>query len=389
MPLTSRRLGAFSRSWLLRVPPSTPALLFLISVGMSVFTGIAGRAAEWEGRVEVVDGVEHVYNPDEPMLGDQVLVPRPLFRIEGEGEEYLLGAVSRVLCDEAGDTYLLDAQLDCIWVFDAQGRFLRSIGRQGEAPGEWTRAYDMCLLPGNRLAVVQMMPSRLVTLARGGEPLDDHPLPEVADGGVRMLMDAECRNSNLVLELVTPFFDGKAQTDRARVIGVTREGEERCLYGEATTITGVETVVIGRDREGIPEAWTLGPDGILYAAPAHREYRIESFDRMARPLRVIDREYETLPLADEDTLAEHDVFDPMGRYLCRVKVEVDYDFEEDSPVIVGDRLYIKRNVKGAWASMFAGSGIENLGDVDSEPDGDLEFSIVCYRLPFVCASTSN
>ncbi len=400
----------------------------------------------WPGRMVEEDGVLHVYNPAEPYLDVLTLVPEELFRIEGEGDEHLLGIISRIHSDENGHTYLLDSQLHCVWVFNEQGEFLRSIGREGEAPGEWTRAYNMMLMPENRVAVVQMMPSRLVLLTREGEPLDDHPLPVVSDGGMRMLLRSASAASNLVLELNAPSFETGVQSDHVRLIGVNPDGSERCFYGESTSTTSMTKIVLGKDRDGVTEMWTLGADGTLYSAPVHREYRIESHDREARLTRVIHREYESLPLNDEDRkelkksvgysgmaepeyefmdgackrdisglivrdngeiwvessrterefgermLTGSEVFDPQGRLLRVVRVELDFDPDRDWPFMVGDRIYLLQNAAGMWAARRNSSEFKTLGEDEEEAveEGleDIELGIVVYRLPYVCGDST-
>lgn len=51
-------------------------------------------------------------------------------------EEYTFGRVSGVAEGPAGDIYVSDGQANTIRVFDAHGVFVRSIGREGQGPGE-------------------------------------------------------------------------------------------------------------------------------------------------------------------------------------------------------------------------------------------------------------
>ena len=56
--------------------------------------------------------------------------------------------------DADGNVYLLDGQISEIQVFDPEGELLRTIGRQGEGPGEFQNGADMFWAPGGEIGVV-------------------------------------------------------------------------------------------------------------------------------------------------------------------------------------------------------------------------------------------
>ncbi len=67
--------------------------------------------------------------------------------------EYLFGSISSIAVDDDRSVYVLDGQAQHVRVFDAAGTYVRTVGRPGEGPAEFTRAEAIALLPDGRLAV--------------------------------------------------------------------------------------------------------------------------------------------------------------------------------------------------------------------------------------------
>ena len=137
-------------------------------------------AGPWQGTVTMRDGVEHVTNPKEPMEAPATIVLQEEWRIGGdtEAEEEFFGVIAQIAMGPEGDIYLLDQQLTEVKVFSRDGEYLRTLGREGEGPGEFRRPEDMFLLPDGNVGVLQLAPGRIVKLSPQGEPMGDHPLPD-------------------------------------------------------------------------------------------------------------------------------------------------------------------------------------------------------------------
>jgi len=89
-----------------------------------------------------------VKNSATPVHAVQTMPMEELWRIGGEeDEENLLGVVDKVFADDADQIYLLDIQLVEIQVFDEEGIYSRSLGKQGDGPGEIRRIADALFLP--------------------------------------------------------------------------------------------------------------------------------------------------------------------------------------------------------------------------------------------------
>lgn len=106
--------------------------------------------------------------------------------------------VSHALRLSDGTLLVADGQANEIRAFDAQGRFVRKMGRSGGGPGEFRGLESLHLLPGDTVAAYDYMAGRLSYFAPGGafvravtvEPVDGklppRPLGFFGDG--RMLV---------------------------------------------------------------------------------------------------------------------------------------------------------------------------------------------------------
>lgn len=71
----------------------------------------------------------------------------------GLGEDVLLGQIWDVDVDGAGDIYLLDGGFKTVHKFSEKGEFLRDLGREGEAPGEFWNPLCLAAGPDGRIYV--------------------------------------------------------------------------------------------------------------------------------------------------------------------------------------------------------------------------------------------
>lgn len=83
--------------------------------------------------------------------GEATLVPEvSIGELDGP-EEYLFGWIFSIAVDEDHNVYVFDYQAQHVGVFDSEGDHVRTLGRQGEGPGEFNRAESIAMLPDGRL----------------------------------------------------------------------------------------------------------------------------------------------------------------------------------------------------------------------------------------------
>jgi len=393
-------------------------------------------AAAWQGRESSRDGVLHVENPAAPLHPPVTLTLEELWRVGGDSEEEgeFFGVIVDVAVDSDGAAYLLDRQLAEINVFSAEGEWQRTIGREGEGPGEFRNPQGLFFLPDAQLAVVQRRPSRLVLLTPDGLPGGNLPVPSPEDGGLRSLQEGACAGDAIVLMGNNFVFEEGRMERSRRLIAVDQAGGLTKLYHESARVTNMANPVVLED-DGLTVIWTLLPDGTLVASTNY-DYRLQFWRPGGDKDRIVMREHEPYLRSDEEmeerrrylesrvrfrgrrhgitpeievtdrergiwwlgtdgdgylwvmtgrgvkevpagVLGTFDVFDSEGRYLQAVTLAGEGDFERDRILLREGRLYVLTQYQSALMSMF---GRETEEEEVEEEEEAVPMSVVCYRL---------
>ena len=96
------------------------------------------QKSDWKGKVLTENGVRVVVNSAEPVYGQIKLDLEEELRIGKEGDEQTqFFRVRDVRADSRGNIYVLDTRNFRVQVFDPSGKYLRTIGRNGQGPGEF------------------------------------------------------------------------------------------------------------------------------------------------------------------------------------------------------------------------------------------------------------
>lgn len=130
------RKSAIEKSWALVLGT---IVLFLVGAAMSLLFGAAASAQpQWKGTIVKEGDVTVVKNLKEPLYKTPVLELEEELSLggaEADGE-YAFGRIRHVVVDDAGTIFVLDSQASHVKVFDSSGKYVRTIGREGQGPGE-------------------------------------------------------------------------------------------------------------------------------------------------------------------------------------------------------------------------------------------------------------
>ncbi|MCX6568526.1 MAG: 6-bladed beta-propeller [Candidatus Aminicenantes bacterium] len=115
----------------------------VLVIGLALLASLAAAAVlsaqdKWKGTIVREGGMTIVKNPKEPLYKTPVLELKEDLSIggpEAQGE-YAFGEIRTFVVDDEGSIYVLDTQSDHIKVFDRSGKYVRTIGRKGQGPGE-------------------------------------------------------------------------------------------------------------------------------------------------------------------------------------------------------------------------------------------------------------
>lgn len=108
-------------------------LFFLIFVSSSY----GQEKQAWKGRIENEEGVKAIINPMEPLYGELELELEEDMSIGTDKDvNCLFYRIRDIVVDKDGFIYVLDSGNNRIQVFDNMGKYLRTIGKEGQGPGE-------------------------------------------------------------------------------------------------------------------------------------------------------------------------------------------------------------------------------------------------------------
>jgi hypothetical protein len=120
------------------------SIVLFLSV-IVIFVSCGKQEAEWKGKIEVVNGVTIVRNPKQGLWDSKgkanvtIIKERQIGELDGP-EEFLFGFISDVTVNRKGDIYVADRKLNEIRKFNKDGKYLLTIGRKGQGPGEFQSA---------------------------------------------------------------------------------------------------------------------------------------------------------------------------------------------------------------------------------------------------------
>ncbi len=110
--------------------------LFLSAFIMLALFG--GQEAEWKGKIEIENGIKVIKNPGEPLYGEIKLELEEDLSIGREGDDnYMFYRLRDIEVDSQGNIYVVDMSNYRIQKFDKNGKYLQTVGRQGQGPGEF------------------------------------------------------------------------------------------------------------------------------------------------------------------------------------------------------------------------------------------------------------
>jgi hypothetical protein len=98
-------------------------------------------------------------------------------------EEYILGEIGDVALGRDGSLYVYDGQVPIVRHYDANGKFLRSIGRRGSGPGEYRSVSGIATTPDGRLLVWDTGNWRVNVYAASGDFVTQWLTPSGMSGG--------------------------------------------------------------------------------------------------------------------------------------------------------------------------------------------------------------
>lgn len=423
---------------------ATLGVLLAAALTLTAVTGLA--APVWQGHRDQEDGVLTVYNPATPLDEPSVIKPEPQWRLGAEDDEAetLFGLITDARRTTDGTTYLLDAVLSTVYEVDPAGEVRRTLGREGDGPGEFRNALSLALLPGRSVGVVERMPSHMVVFGPDGL---SRPSVELGDGegGRSHVQRLEIAGDRMLMSMFSTRFNaGKAEI-RTLLGCFDLSGKllHKVLHTFEEQSGGSISISSGEDND-FSNNWTLGSAGQIVVYRRTSQYLIEVFAPDGTPRQRIRRRYTSVRLPDAEIAAQReqrermrerfgasveadieemardiddvvarrngeiwvlssrgvrdcppgsigvfDVFDDQGRFVRQTWIEADYSPDDDQFLIRDDYLYVLKEAQNAPDRTFSGGGgmmmvqMSSGGGNDDDDDAAEQrpYEVICYALP--------
>jgi len=141
-------------------------------------------------KIETVKGVRVIHNEKGGQWGANPEVKLELVRTIGglDAEENLsFNEPSDIVQDSAGNLYILDSGNNRIQKLDSEGKFIKTIGRKGQGPGEFQGARSMDIDEQNNLLVFDVRSWRIEVLSSEGKSLRTIKFRAFSQDQIRLL----------------------------------------------------------------------------------------------------------------------------------------------------------------------------------------------------------
>jgi hypothetical protein len=333
-------------------------LIFLVSTLAYVACG--RQKLKWKGTIIEKDGVVIVKNPKEPLYENaEFNIVQDLKIGQQAGKpEYMFSQITSLEVDAKGNIYAAESKENHIRVFDKKGVYLRTVGRTGQGPGEFTFPRHVHVNLAGEIMATDEGSRSVKVFSPDGSYLRQYLLktfyPMEMDygwGDVFYIMDFSMEppgfklfrldsrtgeSSSLATWTIPLPPDMKRASSFDPIMSFAVMPDDRLLYGCPTE--GYEIQVFspqGRLEKRILKDWDAQPvtakekeailselkkrfpsDQIQLDFPKfHPPYRVVKSDDLGRIMVHVYSEFTIEPSQETETL--FDVFDNEGRYIAR------------------------------------------------------------------------
>ncbi len=272
-----------------------PALVLLASCGGD---GEPVEAEEGNGNGEVAQDEEYIL-PE----ADMYLTVADSIGVEIGDSNYVFGQITGVdISPVTGEMAVLDIQKLAVLVYDGEGEFVRSVGRQGSGPGEFQLPVGMTYLPSGGMVISDAMGGKMIrydsTYQYDSDVIGFFPSPPAVVAGIEGGVVG-----------MKPEFE---QTDEEMYMGFT---VARWPWGQAEPDVVYYTAMSPFDPTDMSSmgkdvvSFAADPGGTVVTAPmSTEEYRFTAWSPEGEQLfQVVDEDYEMVPKTQEEIDLEREL----------------------------------------------------------------------------------
>ncbi len=356
------------------------------------------------------------------------------WRIGGDDDEVFFGTVPRIHQGPDGNIYILDGQLCQVQVIGAEGEFIRSLGSEGDGPGEMRSPNDFFIDTNGVINILNGFPGKVIKIRPDGTPAGTVEFSvDGAKGQFGILFRGLPSPAGMILAGFNMSFGSSSLSEQNYFLArCDPNGNQINRLAEKTSV--LDYADFHMDEKPMDFVWSrlaVATDGSIYMGEARDEYVISAlapdgtlrhtikrqhqapartprqeknakkiFEAIAAkypaPLRgckiektepVIgdifvagdNRLWVRPAVADSDlpqgTWVLFDVFDPSGHLEKQVALKGSFNQNRDSVFILPDgRVVVVTGTLDAFLNQMGASGKEDAA-VEIDP-----LEIICFKL---------
>lgn len=272
-----------------------------------------------------------------PEVPVRQLAVREQWRVPAEDEAYLVSTLTDAAIDPRGDLCLADVRQKCVLVFSRDGRYVRTLGREGEGPGE-SRDVRSVFFSGDRYGLLQAVPGAIVWLNVDGTPAGKVLIaPGATEGESFVVVAWGQQDGGRILAWIdrSAVRDGKIVPGEEGLVEVAPDGSV------GPFIFRVPEQESARTEDGIDEGkvydiwmrrWCGDGHGGVWVAPERDQYVLQHWGSGGRLLHEVRLPYESV---ERTAVGRSSTLDWMKRRGWR---EEQVKVGRKAPVFAGLRL---------------------------------------------------
>jgi len=141
-------------------------------------------------KVETVNGVRIIHNEKEGKWGNNPEIKLELIRtiggLDAEDENLAFNAPYDIVLDATGNMYILDTGNKRIQKLNPEGKFIKTIGRQGQGPGEFQSPHSLDIDKEDNIYVHDSRAMRIQVLTSDGKMKRLIKFTKFSEGQIRL-----------------------------------------------------------------------------------------------------------------------------------------------------------------------------------------------------------
>lgn len=234
--------------------------------------------------------------PDVPV---RHLAVREQWRVPAEDESYLVSTLTDAAIDPQGRLCIADVKQKCVFVFGRDGAFVRTLGREGEGPGE-SRDVRRVFFDGDRYGLLQVYPGAIVWLHGDGTPAGKVTIaPGATEGESFVSVGWAQQDGGRILAWIdrSSLKDGQLVRGESGIAEVAPDGSVGPLIyvqPEQENVRTDDGIDEGRVHDIWSRRWCGDGQGGVWVAPERDRYLLQHWGPGGRLLREVELPYEPI-----------------------------------------------------------------------------------------------